>query len=333
MGTPSAGTHARAASEPESDLAVARRVVQAEAEGLRALSDSIGPAFESAARVLAATKGRVIVTGMGKSGHIARKVASTLASTGTPAYFVHAAEASHGDLGMITQTDTVLAFSNSGETVELADLLAYVRRFRIPLVAVTSVAASTLATTADAAIVLPDVPEACPIGLAPTVSTTLAIAAGDALAAVLLERKGFTADDFRGLHPGGRLGARLVRVADLMHTGDELPLVGEGTPMRETILVMTEKGLGCAGVTNAEGRLTGAVTDGDLRRSMTPDLLERATREVMSPNPVTISAQALGGEALERMNTRGITSLFVTDADATPEGLIHMHDCVRAGIA
>ncbi len=327
-------TKAAAGPRPErtSDLAIARRVVQTEAEGLGVLATAIGPAFQAAADVLAATQGRVIVTGMGKSGHIARKVASTLASTGTPAYFVHAAEASHGDLGMIAPNDTVLAFSNSGETAELSDLLAYVRRFRIPLVAITSIATSTLATTADAAIVLPDVPEACPIGLAPTVSTTLAIAAGDALAAVLLERGGFTAEDFRGLHPGGRLGARLVRVADLMHTGPALPLVDESAPMRETILLMTEKGLGCAGVTGSDGRLTGAVTDGDLRRNMAPDLLERVTRDIMTRNPATIPADALGGEALAKMNERGITSLFVTE-NGLPSGVLHMHDCLRAGIA
>ncbi len=314
------------------DLVVARRVVQAEAQGLAVLAAAIGSEFQAAADVLAGTAGRVIVTGMGKSGHIARKVASTLASTGTPAHFVHAAEASHGDLGMIARNDTVLAFSNSGETAELSDLLAHVRRFGIPLVAVTSVATSTLAATADAAIVLPDVPEACPIGLAPTVSTTLAIAAGDALAAVLLQRNGFTADDFRGLHPGGRLGAHLIRVADLMHIGTAVPLIDEGAPMRETILVMTAKGLGCAGVTDAEGRLIGAVTDGDLRRNMAPELLERTTRDVMTRRPATIAAEALGGEALAQMNERGITSLFVTE-DGVPKGVIHMHDCVRAGIA
>lgn len=318
--------------EADSDLDIARRVVRAESEGLAVLADAIGPAFQAAAEVLAATRGRVIVTGMGKSGHIARKVASTLASTGTPAHFVHAAEASHGDLGMIARNDTVLAFSNSGETAELSDLLAYVRRFRIPLVAVTGVATSTLAVTADAAIVLPDVPEACPIGLAPTLSTTLAIAAGDALAAVLLQRNGFTAEDFRGLHPGGRLGSRLVRVADLMHTGSALPLVDENAPMRETILVMTEKGLGCAGVVDADGRLIGAVTDGDLRRNMEPELLERITRDVMTPDPATIPAEVLGGEALATMNELGITSLFVTE-DGLPRGVVHMHDCVRAGIA
>ncbi len=324
------------AAEPRpgrpSDLALARRVVRAEAEGLSVLAAAIGPAFETAAGILAATRGRVIVTGMGKSGHIARKVASTLASTGTPAQFVHAAEASHGDLGMIVRDDTVLAISNSGETSELSPLLAYVRRFRIPLVAVTAAAASTLATTADAAVVLPAVPEACPIGLAPTVSTTLAIAAGDALAAVLLERRGFTAEDFRGLHPGGRLGARLVRVGDLMHTGPALPLVEEDAPVRDTLLVMTAKGLGCAGVTGRGGRLIGAVTDGDLRRHMARDLLERRTRDIMTRDPATVAADALGGEALAAMNERGITSLFVT-ADGIPRGVIHMHDCVRAGIA
>ncbi len=325
-------TAAGAPARTPADLALARRVVRAEAEGLSVLADAIGPAFQAAAEILAATRGRVIVTGMGKSGHIARKIASTLASTGTPAHFVHAAEASHGDLGMIAPDDTVLAISNSGETFELSPLLAYVRRFRIPLVAVTAAAASTLATTADAAVVLPAVPEACPIGLAPTVSTTLAVAAGDALAAVLLERRGFTAEDFRGLHPGGRLGARLLRVADLMHTGPALPLVDEAAPVRDTILVMTAKGLGCAGATDAGGRLTGAVTDGDLRRHMAPDLLERETRDIMTANPATIAAEALGGEALATMNERGITSLFVT-ADRVPRGVIHMHDCVRAGIA
>lgn len=333
---PKAAARSRDPAPPKGEDAaveVGRRVVRAECEGLEALAAGIGPAFSEAVDVLAATGGRVIVTGMGKSGHIARKVASTLASTGTPAHFVHAAEASHGDLGMIAPDDSVLAFSNSGETRELSDLLAHARRFRIPLVAVTSGATSTLAGTADVALVLPDVPEACPIGLAPTVSTTLAIAAGDALAAALLERKGFTAADFHGLHPGGSLGSRLVRVSGLMHGGDELPLVPAGATMQETILEMTAKGLGCAGVVDGEGRLAGIVTDGDLRRHMEPGLLARRADEVMTREPVTIDPGALGGEALALMNEHGITSLFAVDAGRRPVGVLHMHDCVRAGLA
>ncbi len=318
-------------------LDVACRVVHAEREALdafgNALAGDLGESFLRAVEILAETRGRVVVTGMGKSGHIARKVAATLASTGTPAHFVHAAEASHGDLGMIADGDSVLAFSNSGETPELSNLLDYAHRFGIPLVAATGGATSTLASTANVALVLPDVPEACPIGLAPTVSTTLAIVAGDALAAALMERKGFTAADFRVFHPGGRLGNRLVHVSDLMHGKEELPLVSEDALMENTVIEMSAKGLGCAGVVNVDGCLAGIVTDGDLRRHMQPGLLALKTREVMTANPVTIAPEAFGGEALAIMNEHEIMSLFVVDEESRPLGALHMHDCVRAGIA
>jgi arabinose-5-phosphate isomerase len=269
---------------------------------------------------------------MGKSGHVARKIAATLASTGTPAQFVHPAEASHGDLGMIAASDAVLALSNSGDTAELGDIVAYAARFRIPLVAMTRRAPSVLAEAADVALVLPATEEACPLGLAPTTSTTMMLALGDAIAVALLERKGFSSEDFKVFHPGGRLGRRLLRVADIMHGGSAVPLVPRGAPMSEAVLVMTAKSFGCVGVTEA-GRLAGIVTDGDLRRHMESDLLARAVEEVMTASPKTIGPGALAAEALGIMNERAITSLMVVDEERRPLGILHIHDCLRAGIA
>ncbi len=317
------------------DLDVGRSVLATEAAGLRALAAGLDDSFTRAVSLLAAVTGRVVISGMGKSGHVARKVAATFASTGTPALFVHPAEASHGDLGMLVAGDAVLALSNSGETAELADLVSHTRRFAIPLVAVTARVGSSLAKAADVALLLPVAAEACPMGLAPTTSTTMQIALGDALAVALLTRRGFTAADFRRFHPGGKLGARLRRVRDLMHSGEAVPLAGPGLPMDRALLLITQKHFGCLGVTGADGRLAGIVTDGDLRRAMGPDLLSRRVEEIMTLAPRTIGPDALAAEALHVMNARErpITALFVIDAQGMPIGILHIHDLLRAGVA
>jgi len=315
------------------DIAVARRVLRAEIAGLEQLAQTLDGAFGVVLDVCGAVKGRLIVTGIGKSGLIARKMAATLASTGTPAQFVHAAEASHGDLGMIGIDDAILALSNSGETAELADIAAYSKRFKIPLIAVTSGADSTLAEAADVVLLLPLAAEACPMGLAPTTSTTMMMALGDALAIALLERRGFTLADFKLFHPGGRLGRRLLRVGDIMHSGAAVPLVSPATPMSEAILVMTARSFGCAGVCDGDGVLIGILTDGDLRRHMNDGLLSRSVAEVMHRDPRTITAHHLAAEALGQMNRLAITSLFVVDEQRRPAGFLHMHDCLRAGVA
>jgi arabinose-5-phosphate isomerase len=282
-----------------------------------------------------AAGGRIVVSGMGKSGHVARKIAATFASTGTPALFVHPAEASHGDLGMIIAGDAVLALSNSGETAELADVIAHTSRFGMPLVAITGRGESTLARAADVGLILPNAPEASPVGPAPTTSTTMQLALGDAIAVALLTRRGFGAADFRTFHPGGKLGSKLRRVRDLMHGADELPLAPLDTSMREALLVMTARRFGCLGVTDGEGRLAGIVTDGDLRRSMGTDLLERNAGSVMTKSPLTIGPDALAGEALRVMNgpERAVTALFVVDGAHRPVGILHIHDLLRAGVA
>jgi arabinose-5-phosphate isomerase len=310
-------------------IAVARRVLAIEADALGQLSASLGQPFVTAVETLFAAQGRVIVTGVGKSGHVGRKIAATLASTGQPAHFVHAAEASHGDLGMISQGDVVIAISKSGEARELADILAYTRRFEIPSIAITAVATSSLGTAADIVLLLPDAPEATADVNAPTTSTTLQIALGDALAVALLERRGFTANDFRIYHPGGKLGAMLRTVSDLMHTGAEVPLVSETTPMKDALLVMTEKRFGAVGVTDAAGALVGLITDGDLRRHI-DGLLDHTAGEVMTRNPRTATAQTLAAEALKTMEGR-ITVLFVVD-ETQPIGIVHVHDLLRAGV-
>jgi arabinose-5-phosphate isomerase len=322
----------------DDDLAVARSVLATEAAGLRALAAALDQRFAAAVALLAGLPGRVVVTGIGKSGHVARKIAATLASTGTPSLFVHPAEASHGDLGMVLAGDGVLALSNSGETAELADLVAHARRFGLPLVAITGQRESTLARAADVALVLPQAPEACAVTGAPTTSTTMQMALGDAVAVALLQRRGFTAGEFRTFHPGGRLGARLQRVGALMHVGEAMPLAPLGTAMPEAIVLMTTKSLGCLGVLDAQGRLAGIITDGDLRRAMGPGLLERRVEQVMTEAPGTIGPDALAAEALHRMTARArpITSLFVVDAapgGGRPVGLLHLHDLLRAGLA
>ena len=314
-------------------LATGRRVVATEADGLVRLGAALGPSFAAAVVRILAAHGRVIVSGMGKSGHVARKVAATMASTGTPALFVHPAEASHGDLGMITADDVVLLLSNSGETPELADLIAYTRRFAIPLIGVAARAESTLLRQSDIAIVLPPAPEACSVGLAPTTSTTMTLALGDALAVALMEHRAFTPEDFRGFHPGGRLGARLATVGDLMHGGDEMPLTTPAATMPDALLEMSGKGFGVVGVVGEDGALVGIVTDGDLRRHM-DGLLDRSVEEVMTRAPRTIATTALASEALGVMNGRKITTLFATDpaAPERPAGILHIHDCLRAGV-
>jgi arabinose-5-phosphate isomerase len=327
-------TNATAASltnKTHGGLMSAKRVLTLEAEGIGALADSLDESFSQALDLMEQMTDRVIVTGMGKSGHIANKIASTLASTGTPAVFVHPAEASHGDLGMITDDDVVIALSNSGETSELADLVTYTRRFKIPLIAVTGRAASTLALAADVALVLPSTPEACPMGLAPTTSTTVMLALGDALAVAMLERKGFSADDFHLLHPGGKLGRLLLRVSSVMHTGDEVPLIGGDRTMADALLTMTSKSFGCVGIVDNDGRLKGIVTDGDLRRHMSGALLSLKTKEVMTADPLSVHPNTLASEALGFMNARAITTLFVVE-DERPVGIIHIHDCLRAGV-
>ena len=321
------------ALEEHRDIEAARRVIATEIAGLAALAKSLDRAFVEAIETLSRATGRVIVTGMGKSGHIARKIASTLASTGTPALFVHPGEASHGDLGMIAPGDAVIALSNSGDTAELAAILAYTRRFRIPLVAMTRRPESALTEAADVALVLPASAEACTLGLAPTTSTTMMLALGDAIAVALLERKGFSTEDFQTLHPGGQLGQQLLRVADVMHEGAAVPLVKRGASMAETILIITAKSFGCAGVVDEAGRLIGIVTDGDLRRHMGSALLAELVETVMTPTPKTIRPQALAAEALGQMNAQAITSLFVVDDTWHPLGILHIHDCLRAGVA
>ncbi|MDP2739669.1 MAG: KpsF/GutQ family sugar-phosphate isomerase [Pseudorhodobacter sp.] len=313
-------------------LATGRRVIAREAAALTLLADSLGPGFGAAVELILAAKGRVIVSGMGKSGHIARKIAATFASTGTPAQFVHPAEASHGDLGMVMRGDVALLLSNSGETPELADLIAHTRRFDIPLIGVAGREGSTLLRQSDVAILLPPAAEACDQGIVPTTSTTMTLALGDALAIALMEHRHFTPDQFRVFHPGGKLGARLLLVRDLMHT--ELPLVPGPTPMREALLTMSRQGFGVVGVTDDAGALAGVVTDGDLRRHM-DGLLTLTALQVMTPAPRTIGPEALAQKAVAVMNERKITSLFVVDpaGSRAAVGLIHIHDCLRAGVA
>jgi arabinose-5-phosphate isomerase len=318
-----------------SDLTIARDVLATEASALTALGAGLGEPFCHAIDHLISITGRVVVTGMGKSGHVARKIAATLASTGTPALFVHPAEAAHGDLGMIIPGDAVIALSNSGEAMELAAIVAHASRIGLPLIGITSAAESTLALASTIALILPPAPEAGPIGLAPTTSTTLQMALGDALAVVLLARKGFSAKDFRDIHPGGKLGARLKRVRDLMHQGDELPLVPPGTTMDRALITMTAKRFGALGVVDANNKLLGVMTDGDLRRAMGPDLLSRPVDEIMNRTPKTIAPEALAEEALREMNTptRPITALFVVDDSRVVRGILHIHDLLRAGLA
>ena len=316
------------------DISSAKQTIEKEIDALRVMENSFDDNLHQALDLLENTKGRVIVTGMGKSGHIARKIAATFASTGTPSFFVHPAEASHGDLGMFTKNDTVIAISNGGESKELSDILVFCKRFGIPLISITKNPESSLGKAGDILLRLPDCGEACPLGLAPTSSTTATLVMGDVLAVALMERKGFSKTDYKQRHPGGKLGAVLRKVSDLMHKGDEMPLVSSDTSMQEALLVMTSKMLGCVGITDKTGRLEGIITDGDLRRCMSQNMLTKKVSDVMTRNPKTIAPDVLAVEALNTMNNtgKGITQLFVIDNDK-PVGIIHIHDCLRAGVA
>ncbi len=314
-------------------LDTAARVIRTEAEALQKLADSLDSRFRDAIDLMRNCRGRIIVTGIGKSGHIGNKIAATLASTGTPAQFVHPAEASHGDLGMITLDDVVLAISNGGEAAELANLIAYSRRYDIPLIGLTSQEQSTLGRQSDVILLLPQTGEACNTGVVPTNSTTMTLAMGDALAVALMEHREFTAEHFRNFHPGGKLGAQLSRVRDLMHSGAALPLVTEEAPMSEALMEISGKGFGVVGVTDEEGHLKGIITNGDLSRHM-DGLMQRQARDVMTVNPVTIGPDALAEKAMGLMNSKKITCLMVVNP-ARPdvaEGLIHIHDCLRVGL-
>jgi arabinose-5-phosphate isomerase len=322
---------ALADDQAQRDIAVGRRVIEIEAGGLRQAAQALDETFVRALDMFTDVTGRIIVSGMGKSGHIANKIAATLASTGTPAFFVHPGEASHGDLGMITREDAVLAISNSGDTVELADIIAHSRRFSIPLVAITGKEESALAEAADVVLVLPQGDEACPMGLAPTTSTTATLALGDALAIALLERKGFTADQFQLLHPGGQLGRKLLRVTDIMHKGENMPIVSPGNLMADVLITITAKTFGVAGVVDGEGRLAGVITDGDLRRHMSPDLLEMRAEDIMTRDPISVPPQLLAAEALGLMNEKRISAVFVVDG-GKPLGLVRIHDILHWGI-
>ena len=313
-------------------IATARRVLALEADALGLMSRNLGDAFVKAVETILAAKGRVICTGIGKSGHVARKIAATMASTGTQAYFVHATEASHGDLGMIGQDDVVLALSKSGETKELADMLSYAKRYSIPLIGMTAKADSTLGRTADILLQVPDAAEACAETNAPTTSTTLMIAMGDALAVALLESKGFKADHFKVFHPGGKLGAMLRSAADLMHKSAELPLVAVGTPFIEAVKSMSGKGFGVLGVTSADGKLAGIVTDGDLRRYLTSGKTATVIDDVMNTTPLTAAPDQLAADVLRTMNERKITQIFIVES-GRPVGIIHMHDLLKSGLA
>ena len=323
------------------DLAAARRVLKHATEALDALGESLNGELSRAIDAILGVQGRVIVSGMGKSGHVARKIAATLASTGTPALFLHPAEASHGDLGMVTRADALLMLSNSGETAELADLITYAKRLAIPLIGMANNPESKLLQASDVSLLLPKAQEACPMGLAPTTSTTMMLALGDALAVALMERRGFSADQYRDFHPGGSLGKKLVRVSDIMHRGEELPLVTPETAMRDVLMTMTSAKFGIAGyagVIDRKGALVGIITDGDLRRHMEPGLIDKLARDVMTSNPKTIAPEVLAAEALTIMNTGKpkVTYLFVVDPRdeaRKPVGFLSVHDILRAGLS
>ncbi|MDV6225439.1 KpsF/GutQ family sugar-phosphate isomerase [Nitratireductor aquimarinus] len=322
--------------DQQSVIASAVRTLETERAGLKelaeALDNGLAEPFAEAVRTVAGIRGRLIVTGVGKSGHIGSKIAATMASTGTPAFFVHPAEANHGDLGMIGSDDVILAMSWSGETTELHGIIAYARRFAIPIIAITAGKASALAKEATVVLGLPRAPEACPHGLAPTTSTVLQLVIGDALAVALLEARGFTADHFRTFHPGGQLGAKLTQVRQIMHSGAELPLAKSGALMREAILEMTQKGFGCVGITDGDGALIGIITDGDLRRHIDSELLAMTVDQVMTRDPKTIGPETLAESALQIVNSSSITTLMVVEG-GKPCGVVHLHDLLRIGAA
>lgn len=324
---------------PTEIIASAKRVIDAEINGLRQMHENFGDAFVQAVEMMCPIKnqkGRIIISGMGKSGHIGQKIAATFASTGTPSFFVHPSEASHGDLGMLTEDDLLITISNSGESREMGDIISFSRRYGIPMIAITSNPTSSMAQAADLTLLIPDkktAPEACPLGLAPTTSTTLTIAMGDALAVALIEKRGFTMQDFKDHHPGGKLGNVLLKVSDIMAKDDSLPLIGPDAKMADALVTMTVKSYGCLGVVDAQGTLLGVITDGDLRRHMSADLVNKSVKDIMTKNPKTIVPNMLGVEAVAYMNANKITNVFVQDADGKPVGLLHVHHLLQAGIA
>lgn len=321
---------------PQEIVASARKVIEIEQNGLKLLHDGIDDSFVRAVNLILETKGRVIISGMGKSGHVGQKIAATLASTGTPSFFIHPAEASHGDLGMLTKNDTLITISNSGESREMGDIISFSRRFGIPMIAITGCATSSMARAADIILLIPNkeqAPEACPLGLAPTTSTTTTLALGDALAVALLEMRGFTREQFRDRHPGGKLGNVLMRVTDVMAKGSDMPIVKPDMMMADALVVMTEKSLGCLGVVDDRGILIGVITDGDLRRHMTADIIVRSAGDIMTKNPKTIPPDMLGSEAVGLMNKAKITNVFVVDPEGKPLGLLHLHHLLQAGVA
>lgn len=318
-------------AESHNPIASGQITIAQEIAGLKAVSAALDDRFAQAVELIAGIKGKLIVSGMGKSGHICRKIAATLASTGTPALFVHPGEASHGDLGMIARGDAILMLSNSGETSELEDMIVYAKRFSIPIISLTRREESKLIQMSDIGVALPDIAEASPVG-APTTSAIMMLAYGDALAMALLEKRGFTKDDFRVFHPGGKLGKGLLRVKDLMHSGEALPVAHPDESMKQVLVTISKKSFGCAAVVNDQGELAGIITDGDLRRHMEEGILDKTAAAVMTKNPKTIGAEALAVEAVSVMNEKSITSLFVMDGQK-PVGLIHIHDCLRAGVA
>ena len=315
-----------------SDIQSAKRTIQKEIDAIRIMEKCLDENLNKALDTIQNAKGRLIISGMGKPSHIGKKIAATLASTGTPSFFVHPGEASHGDLGMITDNDVVLVISNSGESKELSDIVLYTKRHGIPLIALTKNPQSTLGKVADIILRLPDAEEACPLGLAPTSSTTSMLVMGDILAIALIERRGFTKTDYGQRHPGGKLGAILLKVSDLMHTGDEVPLAQIGTPMQNAVVEMSSKMLGCIGITDKNGNLEGIITDGDLRRYMSDNMFSKKVEDIMTKNPKTTSKDILAAEALNQMNSRNITKLFVVE-NSKPVGVISLHDCLRIGVA
>lgn len=338
--TPTSAAKTNDAEKPDTaDREAAARVLTLASDALGNLLDSLDGRFSQAVDAMLSTKGRVIVSGMGKSGHVARKIAATLASTGTPAHYVHPGEASHGDLGMVTRGDCLLVLSNSGENQELGDIIAHGRRINTPLIAITSKPDSTLAKASTVLLTLPAAEEACPMGMAPTTSSTMMISLGDALAVSLMERRGFTKEKYRELHPGGRLGQALIRVADIMRPQDKIPLVTRDTTVPDAVAQITASGMGCTGVADNDGKLIGVITDGDLRRHLGVDLASRHAADIMTPTPRTIATDALAAEAIAQMNevTPPVMVLFVVEGDAdgpqTPVGILHMHDLLRAGFA
>ena len=317
-------------TDNDSTIMIGREAILHEATALQALADTLSTSFTEVVNLIARCKGRIIVSGVGKSGHIGRKIAATFASTGTPSIFIHATEASHGDLGVVTSEDVCILISNSGETKELGDVVAYTRRFSIPLVAISSSISSTLMEAADIPLPIPSFPEACPMGMAPTTSTTLTLALGDALAVALIKKRDFHADNFRTFHPGGKLGAQLLPVASLMHEGDAIPLVNHDDPMSQVLLTMTSKGFGATGVIK-NGKLLGIICDGDLRRHMS-ELMENTAEKVATQNPITIPSATVAATALGVMNENKVMVLFVVDDSRKPLGILHLHDLLRIGL-